>query len=87
DTGTTHISVVDGDGNAVALTQTIGYHYGAGITVPGRGIVLNNVVENFQRDPRIATPSANFAGGGKRPRTAILPTIILDRGGSRPVRW
>ena len=73
---TTHISVADKDGNMVALTQTISSFFGAGVMVPGTGIILNNEVYNFSTDPT----SPNCIAPGKRMRTTISPTIVLKDG-------
>jgi gamma-glutamyltranspeptidase/glutathione hydrolase len=53
DSGTTHISVMDQHGNAVALTQTINSIFGSKITVPGTGIVLNNEMDDFSVGPEL----------------------------------
>lgn len=72
---TTHISVVDKYGNAVSLTQTLSSFFGAGVGVPGLGMALNNQMQNF------AGPGhPNALEPGKRPRTIIAPTIVLDEG-------
>lgn len=71
---TTHISVVDKDGNMVALTQTINRFFGSGITVPGTGILLNNEIDDFS----FSTNSKNIVDGGKRPLSSMTPTLVLD---------
>jgi gamma-glutamyltranspeptidase / glutathione hydrolase len=81
---TTHLSVIDGAGNAVAYTATLGTHFGAALTVPGRGFLLNNALRNFRFDPRGAV-SPNLAGPGRRPRSSIAPTLIFDAAGR--LRW
>jgi gamma-glutamyltranspeptidase/glutathione hydrolase len=81
---TTHLSVVDGAGNAVAYTATLGTHFGAALTVPGRGFLLNNALRNFRFDPRGAV-SHNLAGPGKRPRSSIAPALVFDTAGR--LRW
>lgn len=70
---TTHISVMDKDRNAVALTQTLSSFFGAGVTVPGTGIILNNENANFAKAPNI-----NDIAPNKRMRTTIVPTIMVD---------
>lgn len=72
---TTHVSVVDRWGNAVALTQTLSSFFGSGNVVPGTGIILNNEMANF------STSGPNALAPGKRPRTTIAPTIVLRPNG------
>lgn len=69
---TTHLSVVDNMGNAVALTQTINYFFGSGLIVPGTGIVMNNEMDDFSIDPN----SPNAPEPGKTPLSSMSPTII-----------
>jgi gamma-glutamyltranspeptidase/glutathione hydrolase len=70
---TTHLTVVDGEGNAVSLTQTLGTFFGSGLTV--EGVLLNCGMTNFStRYP------VNMPEGGKQPRSSIAPTIILKDG-------
>jgi gamma-glutamyltranspeptidase/glutathione hydrolase len=82
---TTHLTVADKWGNVVAYTLTIEQTGGSGITVPGRGFLLNNELTDFSFTP--ASPGVhdpNLPGPGKRPRSSIAPTIVLDRH-DRPV--
>ncbi|MFE7415243.1 gamma-glutamyltransferase [Streptomyces laurentii] len=82
---TTHLTVADKWGNVVAYTLTIESTGGSGITVPGRGFLLNNELTDFSftpADPAVHDP--NLPGPGKRPRSSISPTIVLDKSG-RPV--
>ncbi|MFB9602199.1 gamma-glutamyltransferase [Streptomyces roseofulvus] len=82
---TTHLTVADRWGNVVAYTLTIESTGGSGITVPGRGFLLNNELTDFSFVPaNPAVPDPNLPGPGKRPRSSISPTIVLDRQG-RPV--
>ncbi|WP_369250166.1 gamma-glutamyltransferase [Streptomyces sp. R41] len=77
---TTHLTVADKWGNVVAYTLTIEQTGGSGITVPGRGFILNNELTDFSFTP--ASPDVhdpNLPGPGKRPRSSISPTIVLDR--------
>ncbi|MEU6658226.1 gamma-glutamyltransferase [Streptomyces sp. NPDC046821] len=77
---TTHLTVADKWGNVVAYTLTIESTGGSGITVPGRGFLLNNELTDFSfapADPAVHDP--NLPGPGKRPRSSISPTIVLDR--------
>lgn len=86
DAGTTHISIMDRNGNAVSITQTINTLFGSKITVPGTGIVLNNEMDDFSVDP--TTPnaweaigtSANSIKPGKRPLSSMTPMIVLKDG-------
>ncbi|MBX3729240.1 MAG: gamma-glutamyltransferase [Candidatus Sumerlaeia bacterium] len=73
---TTHLSVIDRQGNMVALTQTINYFFGAGITVPGMGIVLNNEMYDFT----FTQGNANFPEAGKIPRSSMAPTLVIRDG-------
>ena len=87
DHGTTHLSVTDRFGNAVAITKTINTPYGSGITVPGTGILLNNEMDDFAKAigvPNsyglIDTRGANLVAPGKRPLSSMTPTIIEKDG-------
>lgn len=80
---TTHLSVVDRWGNAVAYTLTIEQTGGSGMTVPGRGFLLNNELTDFNFVPNPADP--NTVEPGKRPRSSMSPTIVLDGGDVRYV--
>jgi gamma-glutamyltranspeptidase/glutathione hydrolase len=83
---TTHYSVVDKDGNAVAVTWTLNGGYGNGIMVPGLGFLLNNGMDDFTVKP--GTPNmfglvqgeANAIAPGKRPLSSMTPTIVLKDG-------
>ncbi|MEU2054375.1 gamma-glutamyltransferase [Streptomyces bungoensis] len=82
---TTHLTVADKWGNVVSYTLTIEQTGGSGITVPGRGFLLNNELTDFSFTPaNPAVHDPNLPGPGKRPRSSISPTIVLDRHG-RPV--
>ncbi|MFH8714761.1 gamma-glutamyltransferase [Streptomyces zaomyceticus] len=82
---TTHLTVADKRGNVVAYTLTIESTGGSGITVPGRGFLLNNELTDFSFAPaNPAVHDPNLPGPGKRPRSSISPTIVLD-GHDRPV--
>ncbi|MFF3846393.1 gamma-glutamyltransferase [Streptomyces sp. NPDC002328] len=77
---TTHLTVADKWGNVVAYTLTIEQTGGSGITVPGRGFILNNELTDFSFAPaNPAVHDPNLPGPGKRPRSSISPTIVLDR--------
>ncbi|MEV3861371.1 gamma-glutamyltransferase [Streptomyces sp. NPDC050095] len=82
---TTHLTAADKWGNVVAYTLTIESTGGSGITVPGRGFLLNNELTDFSFAPaNPAVHDPNLPGPGKRPRSSISPTIVLDKAG-RPV--
>ncbi|WP_330460636.1 gamma-glutamyltransferase [Streptomyces sp. NBC_00820] len=82
---TTHLTVADKWGNVVSYTLTIEQTGGSAITVPGRGFLLNNELTDFSFAPaNPAVHDPNLPGPGKRPRSSISPTIVLDRHG-KPV--
>ncbi|MFG1910578.1 gamma-glutamyltransferase [Kribbella sp. NPDC048928] len=75
---TTHLVAADKWGNVVSYTLTIEQTGGSGITVPGRGFLLNNELTDFSAVPDPKDP--NIVEAGKRPRSSMSPTIVL-RGG------
>ncbi|MET9274677.1 gamma-glutamyltransferase [Kribbella sp. NPDC003557] len=75
---TTHMVAADKWGNVVSYTLTIEQTGGSGITVPGRGFLLNNELTDFSAVPDAKDP--NRVEAGKRPRSSMSPTIVL-RGG------
>ena len=83
---TTHVSVVDAERNAVALTTTLEQSYGAKIVAPGTGFLLNNEMGDFNAAPGLTTAAGligtppNLAGPGKRMLSSMTPTIVA-RGG------
>jgi len=79
--GTTHFSIVDRDGNAVAMTATIEQAFGARIWAAG--FLLNNELTDFAFRPgdERAGLAANAAAGGKRPRSSMAPTLVLGADG------
>ena len=85
---TTHYSIVDAQGNAVAVTTTINSWYGSKVTVTGAGFVLNNEMDDFAAKP--GTPNQfglvqgenNAIAPGKRMLSAMAPTIVLNADGS-----
>src|SRR6202140_1906322 len=79
--GTSHLVIMDADGNAVSMTTTVESIFGSGRTV--RGFVLNNQLTDFSFLPTDAgRPVANAVHGGKRPRSSMSPVIVLDRAGN-----
>ena len=85
-TETTHYSIVDASGNAVAVTYTLNNGFGSGVTVPGLGFLLNDEMDDFTS--KANTPNlfgliqgeANAIEPGKRPLSAMTPTIVVRDG-------
>lgn len=80
---TTHYSVLDAQGNAVAVTYTLNGGYGCGVTVPGLGFLLNNEMDDFAVKPGapnyygLVQGEANAIAPGKRPLSSMTPTILV----------
>jgi gamma-glutamyltranspeptidase/glutathione hydrolase len=85
---TTHFSIMDGAGNAVALTTTLNSLYGNAIMVTGAGFLLNNEMDDFAARPGspnqfgLVQGAANGIEPGKRMLSAMTPTIVLDPNGA-----
>jgi gamma-glutamyltranspeptidase / glutathione hydrolase len=83
---TTHFSVIDRFGNAVANTYTLNFSYGVGLVAAGTGILLNNELDDFAAKPDAPNAygllgfAANAPGPGKRPLSSMTPTIVLKDG-------
>jgi gamma-glutamyltranspeptidase/glutathione hydrolase len=83
---TTHFSVVDAMGNAVANTYTLNGGFGSGVTIPGTGILMNNEMDDFSAKPGAPNAyglihgKANAIAPQKRPLSAMTPTIVLKDG-------
>jgi gamma-glutamyltranspeptidase/glutathione hydrolase len=78
--GTSHLSIVDAEGDAVAMTTTIEQAFGSRILA--RGFLLNNQLTDFGFQPTIAgRPNANRVEPGKRPRSSMSPTFVFERDG------
>ncbi|XP_043705198.1 glutathione hydrolase 3-like [Telopea speciosissima] len=82
DHGTSHFCIVDSDRNAVAMTTTVNYYFGAGVLSPSTGIVLNNEMGDFSTPTEISVDKlppapANFVEPKKRPLSSMTPIIIL----------
>lgn len=76
---TTHVTTADRWGNVVAYTLTIEQTGGSGIAVPGRGFLLNNELTDFNFAPTQGdAPDPNLPAPGKRPRSSMSPTIVLE---------
>jgi gamma-glutamyltranspeptidase/glutathione hydrolase len=85
---TTHVSVLDRQGNAVSLTTTINSTFGSGILVRGAGFLLNNEIDDFSLQPGVPNQfgliggTANAIAPGKRPLSSMTPTVLRRGGGS-----
>lgn len=85
---TTHFTVVDREGNAVANTYTLNESYGSKATAKGTGILLNNEMDDFAAKPGVPNTygliqgERNAVAPGKRPLSAMTPTFVLRRDGS-----
>jgi gamma-glutamyltranspeptidase/glutathione hydrolase len=83
---TTHLSVIDSDGWAVACTATINYTWGSFVTIPGTGVILNNEMDDFSIQPGVPNVfgliggEANAVAPGKRPLSSMSPTIVQKDG-------
>ncbi|NQU05287.1 MAG: gamma-glutamyltransferase, partial [Calditrichaeota bacterium] len=81
---TTHLVVVDKDGNVVSLTQSINYFFGAGVMAGNTGLLLNNQMADFSlpptKPPSIPMDTLNYLKGRKRPRSNMTPLIMLKDG-------
>ncbi|WP_246047360.1 gamma-glutamyltransferase [Leptospira ognonensis] len=88
---TTHISVMDKDGNAVSSTQSINGSLGAKIVVPGTGLILNNTMDDFAVAPGFPNiygllgSNANAIEPGKTPLSSMSPMILLDDSGKSEI--
>ncbi len=88
---TTHFSVVDSDGNAVSNTYTLNFYFGSGVVIPGLGFAMNDEMDDFTS--KVGTPNgfgliqgpANAIAPGKRPLSAMSPTIVTRNGKLRLV--
>lgn len=83
---TTHYSVVDAEGNAVAVTTTINDWFGSRVTAEGLGFLLNDEMDDFSAKPGVPNAdgliqgAANAIGPGKRPLSSMTPTIVARDG-------
>ena len=84
---TSHVSAVDAEGNAVALTTTVNGWFGSCVVVPGTGILLNDQLDDF--DAAAGAPNqfglvgagVNLPAPGKRPLSSMAPTLVFDAEG------
>jgi gamma-glutamyltranspeptidase/glutathione hydrolase len=80
---TSHFSIIDGEGNLAAVTQTINLPYGNGFVVPGTGFLLNNEMDDFSMKPGVPNAyglvgeDANAIAPGKRPLSSMTPSIVI----------
>jgi gamma-glutamyltranspeptidase/glutathione hydrolase len=83
---TTHYSVVDAEGNAVAVTTTINDWFGSRVTADGLGFLMNDEMDDFSAKPGVPNSdgllqgAANAIGPGKRPLSSMTPTIVVRDG-------
>ena len=83
---TTHYSVIDSEGNAVAVTTTINDWFGSRVTADGLGFLLNDEMDDFSAKPGVPNSDgliqgdANAIGPGKRPLSSMTPTIVVHDG-------
>jgi gamma-glutamyltranspeptidase / glutathione hydrolase len=83
---TSHLTVVDKNRNVVSLTFTVNYRFGAGVVVPGTGILLNDEMDDFAAAPGVANAyglvggEANSIAPGKTPLSSMTPTIVTENG-------
>ena len=84
---TSHFSVLDGEGNMVAATQTINFGFGSGFIAPGTGVLLNNEMDDFSMKPgqpngyQLLSAEANSIQPGKRMLSSMTPTILRTEDG------
>ncbi len=80
---TTHFSIIDGEGNMAAVTQTVNLPYGNAFVVPGTGFLLNNEMDDFSVKPGVPNAfglvgeDANAIAPGKRPLSSMTPTFLI----------
>jgi gamma-glutamyltranspeptidase/glutathione hydrolase len=83
---TTHFSIVDNNGNAVANTYTLNLPYGSGLVAEGTGVLLNNELDDFAAKPGAANAyglmggDANAPGPARRPLSSMSPTLVFKDG-------
>lgn len=84
DGGTTHLAVIDADGNAVSLTTTVNLGFGAKLVAGKTGILLNNEMDDFSVQPGVPNAfglignAQNAVAPNKRPLSSMTPTVVLD---------
>ncbi len=84
---TTHISILDRDGNRVAATFTVNFRFGSGFMPPGTGVILNDEMDDFVSKPGVPNGfglvgnSANAIAPHKRPLSSMMPTLLETKDG------
>ena len=73
---TTHYSIIDAEGNMVAVTKTVDATFASGLVAEGTGILLNDTLYDFSLDPE----SPNVVAGNKRPLSSMSPTLVMKDG-------
>ncbi len=82
---TTHLSVIDADGNAVALTTTVNYYFGSCLVAKGTGVLLNDEMDDFAARPGtpnvygLVTGEPNAVAPGKVPLSSMSPTLVFQK--------
>jgi len=92
DAGTTHLSVMDSDGNAVSITSTINTHFGSKVVSPSTGILFNNEMDDFSipgvpNNYGLFPSKSNYPEPFKRPLSSMSPSIILGRSRTSSSGW
>ncbi len=86
DDGTSHFSIIDAEGNAIACTETVNTYFGSYVVDPTYGIVLNNEMDDFAARPGeknvfgLVQSEANTVATGKKPLSSMSPTIAVSDG-------
>jgi gamma-glutamyltranspeptidase/glutathione hydrolase len=88
---TTHLSAIDKDGNAVAMTTTLNYSFGSCVVAKGTGVLLNDEMDDFAAQPMhanvygLVTGEANAIAPGKTPLSSMSPTLVFQKDAPKDV--